>query len=352
MASEAERTAMRRALVLAARGAATVKPNPVVGAVVLDEHGQVAGEGWHERAGGPHAEVRALQAAGERARGASVVVTLEPCNATGRTGPCTVALLHAGVRRVVYAVDDPTPAASGGARHLRAAGVDVEGAVLADEAERVNERWLTVARLGRPHVTWKYAATLDGRVAAADGSSRWITGPQARADGHRLRALADAVLVGVGTVLTDDPHLTARSPAGALVAAQPLRVVADTEGRTPAAARVRDDAAPTWVATAGELGRGLDSRLDLAALLKELLARDVHAVLVEGGPTLAAGLLRAGLVDRVVGYVAPVLLGAGPAALGDVGAGTIDAAPRLELDDVQVFGPDVRLSARVRRGAS
>ncbi|MDP9399091.1 MAG: bifunctional diaminohydroxyphosphoribosylaminopyrimidine deaminase/5-amino-6-(5-phosphoribosylamino)uracil reductase RibD [Actinomycetota bacterium] len=351
MASEAERGAMRRALELAARGAATVRPNPVVGAVVLDGDGRVVGEGWHERAGQPHAEVHALRAAGERARGATVVVTLEPCDTTGRTGPCTTALLQAGVRRVVYAVDDPT-SAGGGAARLRAAGVQVEGRVLTAEAERVAERWLTVVRAGRPHVTWKYAATLDGRVAAADGSSRWITGQQARADVHELRAGVDAILVGVGTVLVDDPHLTARSPDGALLPLQPLRVVADTQGRTPATARVRDGAAPTWVATAAELGRGLDGRLDLEALLKELLARDVRSVLVEGGPTLAASLLRAGLVDRVVAYVAPALLGAGPAALGDVGIGTIAAALRLDLDDVTPIGADLRLSARVTRARS
>ena len=351
MASEAERGAMRRAVELAARGAATVRPNPVVGAVVLDGDGGVVGEGWHERAGQPHAEVHALRAAGERARGATVVVTLEPCDTTGRTGPCTAALLQSGVRRVVYAVDDPT-SAGGGAARLRAGGVQVEGGVLAAEAERVAERWLTVVRAARPHVTWKYAATLDGRVAAADGSSRWITGPRARADVHELRAGVDAVLVGIGTVLADDPHLTARTPDGALLASQPLRVVADTQGRTPATARVRDAAAPVWVATAGELGRGLEGRLDLGVLLKELLARDVRSVLVEGGPTLAASLLRAGLVDRVVAYVAPALLGAGPAALGDVGIDAIGAALRLDLDDVTTLGPDVRLSARTTRGST
>ena len=348
MASEGEHAAMRRAVELAVRGESTARPNPVVGCVVLDRHGNLAGEGWHERAGGPHAEVAALREAGELARGGTAVVTLEPCAHIGRTGPCTQALIEAGVSRVVYAIADPNPAAAGGAAVLRAAGVDVESGPEAHAAERVNERWLTVVRLGRPHVTWKYAATLDGRVAAADGSSRWITGPEARADVHRLRALADAVLVGVGTVLADDPHLTVRTPDGAPAGPQPLRVVADSEGRTPADARVRDDAAPTWVATAGEVGRGLDGRLDLGALLKELLARGCQDVLVEGGPTLAAGLLRAGLVDRVVGYLAPALLGAGPAALADLGVATIGDALRLEPDDVRAVGPDVRVSARIR----
>ena len=347
MSGEAERAAMRRAVELAARGDLTVKPNPVVGAVVLDAGGSVAGEGWHERPGGPHAEVAALAEAGERARGGTAVVTLEPCAHTGRTGPCTEALLAAGVRRVVYAVADPNPLAAGGAARLAAAGVEVEGGLLAEEAERVNERWLTVVRRARPQVVWKYAATLDGRVAAVDRTSRWITGPEARADVHRLRARCDAVVVGVGTVLADDPQLTVRDAAGGLAGRQPLRVVVDSDGRTPTGARVRDGAAPTWVATGDELGRGLDGRVDLDALAKALLARDCSRVLLEGGPVLAAAFLRAGLVDRVVGYVAPALLGAGPAALADVGVSTITGALRLELDDVTRVGADVRLSGRL-----
>nr|WP_231126896.1 bifunctional diaminohydroxyphosphoribosylaminopyrimidine deaminase/5-amino-6-(5-phosphoribosylamino)uracil reductase RibD [Motilibacter aurantiacus] len=333
---------MRRAVELAALGAATAAPNPVVGCVVLGPAGETVGEGWHERPGGPHAEVAALRAAGPAARGATAVVTLEPCRHTGRTGPCTQALLAAGVSRVVYAVPDPSPVAGGGAAELRAAGVDVAGGLLAAEAEAGNRRWLTAARLGRPEIVWKYAATLDGRVAAADRTSRWITSAEARADVHALRADVDAVIAGVGTVLADDPQLTVR---GVPVDRQPLRVVVDSAGRTPPGSRVLDDAAPTWVATAGELGRGPDGRVDLGALARGLSARGVLRAMVEGGPTLAGALLRAGLVDRVVGYVAPALLGAGPAALGEAGVGTIAGAYRLELVDVRRVGPDLRLEA-------
>ena len=342
-----ELAAMRRAVALAARGEGTTAPNPNVGAVLLDAHGQVVGEGWHERAGGPHAEVAALAAAGERARGATAVVTLEPCAHTGRTGPCAQALLSAGVARVVYAVADPTPVAAGGAEVLRAAGVEVLGGVLTEEAERANARWLTVVRLRRPYTTWKYAATMDGRSAAADGTSRWITGDAARADVHRLRAQADAVVAGVGTVLADDPALTARDADGRPLPRQPLRVVVDTHGRTPPGARVRDDAAETWVATGAELGYGPDGRVDLRALATALHARGIQSAFLEGGPALAGAFLAAGLVDRVVGYVAPALLGAGPAALGPAGIPTITAALRLELEDVVRLGDDVRITARV-----
>jgi diaminohydroxyphosphoribosylaminopyrimidine deaminase / 5-amino-6-(5-phosphoribosylamino)uracil reductase len=346
MATERETLAMRRAVELAARGAATTNPNPVVGAVVLDAAGTVVGEGWHEHRGGPHAEVAALAQAGERARGGTVVVTLEPCDHTGRTGPCTAVLLAAGVRRVVYAVADPTEAAAGGASVLRAAGVEVEAGVEAEAAERVNERWLTAQRLGRPYVVWKFAATLDGRVSAADGTSRWISSPESRADTHALRAAVDTIVVGVGTVLVDDPHLTVRSADGARAGSQPLRVVVDSDGRTPPGARIRDGAAPTWVATADEVGREPDGRVDLVALLGELWRRGRRYVLLEGGPRLAGAFLRAGLVDRVVSYHAPLLLGAGSSALAGTGIGTLADAVHLDVDDVTQIGPDVRVSGR------
>lgn len=344
-ASEVEHAAMLRAVELAGRGRATVLPNPVVGAVVLAEDGTVVGEGWHESPGGPHAEVNALRQAGPRARGATAVVTLEPCDHTGRTGPCTQALVGAGVRRVVVGVLDPDAAASGGVSTLRAAGVDVVTGVHAHAAERVNEVWLAAVRRGRPFVTWKLAASLDGRSAAADGTSRWITGEAARADVHRLRAEADTVLVGVGTVVTDDPALTVRlgSPAR-----QPLRVVADTHGRTPTTARVRDGSAPSWIATGAEVGlRG--GHLDVEALLTRLYERERRHVLLEGGPTLAGAFLRERLVDRVVAYVAPVLLGTGPAALTDAGVDTIGAALRLDVEDVTVLDADVRVTGRPRQ---
>jgi diaminohydroxyphosphoribosylaminopyrimidine deaminase/5-amino-6-(5-phosphoribosylamino)uracil reductase len=338
--------AMRRAIALAARGLGTTSPNPVVGCVLLDPDGYLVGEGFHAYAGGPHAEIVALAQAGDRARGGTAVVTLEPCCHTGRTGPCTAALLSAGVDRVVFAVPDPDPDGGGGSDELRAAGVEVVSGLLAEEAEAGNIAWLTAARRGWPYVTWKYAATLDGRSAAADGTSMWITSEEARADVHALRATVDAVVVGVGTVLADDPRLTARNLRdGTLAIRQPLRVVVDSSGRTPEKASVRDGAADTWVATAEEVGAGPDGRVDLDALLRGLFDRGVRAALLEGGPTLAGAFLAAGLVDRVVGYVAPKLLGAGPAALAGTGITTIDQAIGLDLVDVRQIGPDVRFTA-------
>ena len=325
---------MRRAIDLAARGFGTVSPNPVVGCVVLDPAGKVAGEGWHVFAGGPHAEVVALQDAGERARGGTAVVSLEPCSHTGRTGACTTALLAAGISRVVYAVDDPDPVAAGGAQVLLAAGVEVEGGLLRAEAERVNEAWLHAVRQGRPFVIWKYGASLDGQIAAADGTSRWITGEDARRDGHRLRAQVDAILVGVGTVLADDPMLTVRPPAcEPPPKRQPLRVVFDRSGRTPPDAKICDDSAETII-TGDPPGRAL----------AELRARGVVSVLLEGGPTLAGAFWDDGLIDKVVGYVSPVLLGSGRyPALRSSAIQTITAAPRLTLEDVTRIGEDVRL---------
>jgi diaminohydroxyphosphoribosylaminopyrimidine deaminase/5-amino-6-(5-phosphoribosylamino)uracil reductase len=338
--------AMRRAIELAARGLGTTSPNPVVGCVLLDSAGTVVGEGFHAYAGGPHAEIVALAQAGERARGGTAVVTLEPCSHTGRTGPCTDALVRSGVARVVFAVPDPNPVAGGGAEALRRAGIQVSSGLRSIEAEDGNIAWLTSARRGWPYVVWKYAATLDGRSAAADGTSMWITSEAARMDVHALRSTVDAVIVGVGTVLADDPRLTARNLRdGTLAIRQPLRVVADSSGRTPEKARVRDGAAPTWVVTAAEVGAGVDGRVDLAAMLTGLHARGVRAAMLEGGPTLAGAFLAAGLVDRIVGYVAPKMLGAGPPALAGTGVTTIDQAIELEITDVRRVGPDVRFTA-------
>ncbi|MFF8816171.1 bifunctional diaminohydroxyphosphoribosylaminopyrimidine deaminase/5-amino-6-(5-phosphoribosylamino)uracil reductase RibD [Streptomyces pactum] len=360
MATAAEIDAMRRAIGLATRGLGHTSPNPVVGCVVLDARGEPAGEGWHERAGGPHAEVNALRAAGERARGGTAVVTLEPCDHTGRTGPCSQALIAAGVARVVYAVADPTPAATGGAGTLLAAGLDVEGGVLAAEAAAGNEAWLTAVARHRPHVVWKYAATLDGRSAAADGTSRWITSPESRADVQRLRAEADAVLVGSGTARTDDPQLSART--GDPATTQPLRVVLDSGGTAVhPGARVLDGSAPTLIAVARDTDTThLDGTpatvlrlpraaggpgLDLGALLGALYERGVRSLLLEGGPRLAGAFLAAGAVDRIIGYLAPALLGDGPAALSGAGITTIGQALRLEVTDVVRLGPDLRITA-------
>ncbi|MFK0237062.1 bifunctional diaminohydroxyphosphoribosylaminopyrimidine deaminase/5-amino-6-(5-phosphoribosylamino)uracil reductase RibD [Streptomyces vinaceus] len=348
---------MRRAVELAARGLGSTSPNPVVGCVITDAAGTVVGEGWHERAGGPHAEVHALRAAGEAARGATAYVTLEPCNHTGRTGPCAQALVEAGVTRVVYAVPDPNPQASGGAATLRAAGIKAEGGFLEAEAAAGNAAWLTSVRLGRPHVTWKYAATLDGRSAAEDGSSRWITGPESRADVHRLRAESDAVLVGGGTLRADDPHLAVRGPAGIAAASQPLRVALDTRAGLLPTARVLDDTAPTLLVVGEDADtRHLpgvdvlrlplhDGRVAVHDLLARLYARGVRSVFLEGGPTLAGAFLEAGAVDRVIGYLAPALLGSGPAALADAGITNIARAVRLDITEAVRVGTDLRITA-------
>jgi diaminohydroxyphosphoribosylaminopyrimidine deaminase / 5-amino-6-(5-phosphoribosylamino)uracil reductase len=358
VANQVEIEAMRRAIALADRGRGSASPRPLVGCVILGAGGAVVGEGFFDGSEEAHAEVRALRQAGERARGGTAVVTLEPCNHHGRTPPCREALLNAGVARVVYAVTDPNPVAAGGGRALRAAGMDVAAGVLEAEAARGNEAWLTATRLGRPMVTWKYAASLDGRIAAADGSSRWITSVEARADVHRLRARTDAVLAGSGTARADDPHLAVRNVPGAV---QPLRVVIDTEAAAVRpGARILDDAAPTLIAVAEDAPKGeLDGAaellrlpraadgpgLDLTALLEALHAREVRSVLLEGGPTLAGAFVRAGAVDEVIGYVAPVLLGAGPPALAEAGIATIAQALRLTVTETVRIGPDLRITA-------
>jgi diaminohydroxyphosphoribosylaminopyrimidine deaminase/5-amino-6-(5-phosphoribosylamino)uracil reductase len=269
-----------------------------------------------------------------------VVSTLEPCAHTGRTGPCTAALIDARIAHLVYAVSDPTADAGGGGGVLQATGIDVRPGRYAEEAAAGALRaWLFAVDTGRPLVTWKFAATLDGRVAAADGSSRWITGEQARIDVHRLRVESDAILIGSGTALADDPQLTARRTDGDLADHQPLRVVLDRRGRTLSTARLYDDAAPTLV---------LDSA-DPVLALKVLYDRGIRSVLLEGGPTLAGAFAQAGLVDRVVSYLAPALLGDGPAALGPAGMSTIGEALRLRVEDVTRVGEDVRITAIPRK---
>jgi diaminohydroxyphosphoribosylaminopyrimidine deaminase/5-amino-6-(5-phosphoribosylamino)uracil reductase len=318
----------------------TTSPNPPVGAVILAPDGEVVGEGATSPPGGPHAEVNALQQAGERARGGTAVVTLEPCAHTGRTGPCADALIDAGITRVVVAVPEPTELAVGGANRLLDAGVEVLLGVEQEAAEQgALAAWLTGVHERRPHVVWKVGATLDGRVAAADGTSRWITGETARAAVHRLRATCDAVLVGSGTVLADDPQLTVRDAEGRNLARQPLRVVVDRRGRVPAGARVLDDAASTHVSRAADPG----------GLLAELFERDVRRVLLEGGPELAAGFLRAGLVDEAVVHLAPTLLGAGPPLVGDLGIRTITEALTLDVVDVTLLAGDVQIRLRPTR---
>ena len=325
---------MRRAIDLAQTAGVPRGPNPRVGCVLLAPDGSVLAEGYHRGAGTPHAEVEALAHAGARARGATAVVSLEPCNHTGRTGPCTQALITAGVARVVFAQSDPNPLASGGADRLRVAGVVVEGGLLAAEAEAVNTAWTFAMTQGRPMVTWKVAGTLDGRIAAADGTSRWITGEAARAQVHELRAEVDAVLVGTGTALVDDPHLTVRDQDGRPAARQPLRVVM---GRRPipAEAALRDGRAPLRIF----------AEESPEEALAELFAGGVQHVLLEAGPTLSAAFVRAGLVDRVVWYLAPKLLGAGPMAVGALGVPSVDAAIALTVTGISRVGLDVRVDA-------
>jgi diaminohydroxyphosphoribosylaminopyrimidine deaminase/5-amino-6-(5-phosphoribosylamino)uracil reductase len=363
--SDTEQAAMRAAIAASAAAVGSTNPRPCVGAVVLDAGGAVVGTGVTALKPGPHAEVAALAEAGDRARGGTIVVTLEPCSGS-RPGPrCADAVIAAGITRVVFAVTDPNPQASGGADQLRAAGIDVAAGVLAAEAGRVLGPWTQALGRGRPYVTWKYAATLDGRTAAADGSSRWITGEAARTDVHRERAQSDAVIVGVGTVLADDPQLTVRDwPA----TRQPARIVVDSDARTPLASKILDGAAATVVVVADDADSGrvtalrragtdvvevprLGRRVDLAVLMDVVQQREMYLLLLEGGATLAASFLRAGLVDRVVGYYAPALLGAGVALVGDLGIDTMTAAMRLELADVARIGDDVRVVAHVMTGS-
>ncbi|GAA5102435.1 bifunctional diaminohydroxyphosphoribosylaminopyrimidine deaminase/5-amino-6-(5-phosphoribosylamino)uracil reductase RibD [Haloechinothrix salitolerans] len=327
--------AMRDAIALSEAVRGTTSPNPPVGAVICDADDVVVGRGATQPPGGPHAEVMALRGAGERARGGIAYVTLEPCAHHGRTPPCADALLDAGVRAVHYAVADPTPAAQGGSAVLEQAGVTTTQGLLADDVRRGPLRaWLHFVRTGRPHVTWKYAATLDGRVAADDGTSRWISGEPARAEVHDLRTKIDAIVAGTGTVLVDDPRLTARDADGRLTDRQPLRVVVGTRA-LPESARVLDDSADTVVIATHDPDK----------VLTELADRGVVDVLLEGGPTLAGAFAKAGRIDRLLAYIAPALAGAGPAALGDAGVSTVTDMHRWVVEEVTMTGDDVRVSA-------
>ena len=324
------------AMALAVRHAQMVKgrtyPNPPVGAVILGADGDVAGVGATEPAGGAHAEVVALRAAGDRAAGGTAVVTLEPCNHHGRTPPCVDALLDAGVAAVVYAVADPNPIAAGGARRLHGAGVAVTGGMSAEEvAAGPLREWLHKQRTGLPYVTWKFATSIDGRSAAADGSSQWITSAAARADVHRRRAAADAIIVGTGTVFADNPTLTARLPDGSPAPQQPLRVVVG-QREVPPESNVRNGDSPTVML------RTRDPHEVIHALA------DRTDVLLEGGPTLAGAFLRAGVVHRILAYVAPILLGGPVTAVDDVGVASIADALRWHYDGVEQIGPDLLLS--------
>lgn len=358
-------TWMRRALALAERGRGSTSPNPMVGAVLVRD-GEVVGEGFHRAPGAPHAEALALATAGALAAGATCYVTLEPCVHHGRTPPCADALVAAGVGRVVAAMEDPDPRVRGGGfARLRAAGVEVEVGVGATEAKAQNAAFVLHRRLGRPRVTLKAAASLDGKVAAPDGTSQWITGAAARADAHRLRAEADAVVVGAGTALADDPRLTVRLPGW--TGRQPLRVLVDSAGRVGAGGRLFDASAPTlvattaaapvaatraWAAAGAEVlvcpeAPGAPGGVDLTDLVKALGARDVLELLVEGGPRLHASFWSAGLADRLVWYLAPLVIGgdAAPGLLPGAGAPTLANAQGLHLESVDRLGDDLRIVA-------
>jgi diaminohydroxyphosphoribosylaminopyrimidine deaminase/5-amino-6-(5-phosphoribosylamino)uracil reductase len=341
-----EYDAMQRALQLAASPGVPLHPNPRVGCVLLGPDGKTVGEGFHRGAGTPHAEIEALAMAGDRARGAKAIVTLEPCNHTGRTGPCAQALIEAGITKVVVAQRDPNPLAEGGLDTLAAAGVEVEHGLLEEAARALNGAWTFAHEHGRPFVTWKFATTLDGRSAAADGTSRWVSSAAARHDTHLLRARCDTILVGTNTVEVDDPQLTVRDADDQALPDQPLRAVMgerDLDGDR----RAFDDAAETV---------RLRTRDPLTALETLYADHGRHHVFFEGGPTLAAAFLKAGVVDEVITYVAPMLLGSGTPAVGDLGIGTITEALHLELLDATVVGEgteaNVRLTMKPVKGES
>ena len=361
-------TFMRRALEVAERGRGLTSPNPMVGAVVVRD-GRIVGEGAHLRAGGPHAEIEALAAAGAAARGATLYCTLEPCDHHGRTPPCAPAVAAAGIARVVAALGDPNPLARGGGARLTAAGVTVELGLLADEAARQNRAWLTAMRERRPHVTLKAAATLDGKLADVHGGSRWITGEPARLHAHRLRAESDAIVVGLTTALRDDPALTVRLAEP--WPREPYRVVLDTSARLGPDARVIHAATPARTLIAVGAGapaaraaaleragatvlRGptREGRVDVVALLARLFELDVRAVLLEGGGETHAAFLDAGVVDRVALFLAPLLLGGreAPGVLGGSGR-ELKSAVRLGPVSVTPLGDDLLLEADVVKGA-
>ncbi|ODS63126.1 MAG: riboflavin biosynthesis protein RibD [Arenimonas sp. SCN 70-307] len=352
---------MARALQLAARGAFTARPNPMVGCVIADG-GRVLGEGWHARAGEPHAEVHALRAAGGRAAGATAYVTLEPCAHHGRTPPCADALVAAGITRVVAACRDPFHQVAGqGFAKLEAAGVTVEFGLMEAAARHLNRGFFSRIERGRPWVRVKLGMSLDGRTALADGSSKWITSEASRADVMRWRARSGAILTGIGTVLADDPKLTVRLPDDEAFI-PPLRVVLDERGRLPAGAGLLTDGAAPTLAVHGDdivpdygdevdafAVRRIEGGLDLGAVLAQLGQRGINELQVEAGATLSGALVSAGLADELLVYIAPVLLGeSGRPLLAGVTPASMAERLALELVESRQVGPDLRLSLRRR----
>ncbi|MGL6159549.1 bifunctional diaminohydroxyphosphoribosylaminopyrimidine deaminase/5-amino-6-(5-phosphoribosylamino)uracil reductase RibD [Microbulbifer sp.] len=372
------RELMARAVQLAERGLYTTMPNPRVGCVIADGDGRILGEGWHRRAGLPHAEIEALTDAGERSRGATVYVTLEPCSHSGRTGPCADALIEAGVAKVVYGMQDPNPAVGGqGLQRLRDAGIEVEGPLLEEQCRALNPGFIKRMALGLPLVRIKSAMSLDGRTAMASGESKWVTGPAARADVQRLRARSCAVVTGVETVRFDNPNLNVRADEMALelLAAesaaqmimvqevQPLRVIVDSRLRTPANAFILQGDAPTLICTtegadnarrerlqaAGAevltLPAGADGRVDLSALLAELVQRECNEVLIESGATLSGEFLYRGHVDELIVYMAPKLLGSTARPLFELPIERMGSVLPVTITDMRAVGHDWRITA-------
>ena len=350
---------MQIACEAALRGLNTTTPNPRVGCVLVDTHGNIVSVGFHRKAGEAHAEVDALNKAGAAARGCTAYVTLEPCNHQGRTGPCSEALIAAGIAEVVFGMEDPNPLVSGkGLARLRAAGIKVRGPILEAQARGLNPGFIQRMTLGRPWIRCKLAMSLDGRTAMASGESFWITGEPARADVQQWRARSCAVVTGIASVLKDDPALTVRDPAFGENPRQPLRVVVDSRLRTPPEARLLRMSGTTAIATCAfnrpQIGAeiwGMPSvagAVDLTALVHKLAERGCNEVLVEAGPTLAGSFLRAGLIDELIVYAAPKLLGSSARPLFDLPLSFMAEAVQLEIDDVRRIGDDWRFLARVR----
>ena len=331
--------AMQRAISMGEKGLGKTAPNPIVGAVIIDGAGNVVGEGFHDRVNSAdHAEVVAIKAAGDKAKGATIVVTLEPCNHSGATGPCTQAIIDAGITSVVYAVSDPNAVAAGGAQALKAAGVNVISGVLEAEAAYSNRAWLMKIKKNRPFFTWKVATTLDGKVAAADGTSKWITNERSRADVQVLRRAADAILVGTNTVIADDPHLIPRGDFDGY-AGNPIRVICG-EQEIPKDSHIFDDAAETVVV----------KTKDLDLLVEKLNDLGINHVFVEAGPTLASAMLDHCLMDELVMYQAPSLLGSGKGFFTFDHPSTISNQMRLDHMSTEVLDGDVKSVYRIRNG--
>lgn len=355
---------MQRALGLALEAEGDTSPNPMVGCVLVNEDGEIVGEGYHHKAGQPHAEVMALRAAGKAARGCTAYVTLEPCSHQGRTGPCCVALFAAGIKRVVVACTDPNPKVAGkGIAYLKARGIEVKVGVCQEEALRLNERFFCWITNKRPFITLKYAMTLDGKIASHTGDSKWITGEEARTWAHRLRRQHDAILVGIGTVLEDDPELTTRRVKGK----NPIRIVLDEKLRTNIMNAVINPAAPTLLVTGPEIDENkaellsvlpnveiirlpfYEGRVDLQLLLEELTRREITSLLVEGGSQVLGAFKDAGLGDRVYAFIAPKLIG-GKAALsplGGQGSSLISEGWQLQQVETKILGQDIMITGLV-----